>query len=150
MTLIAAVSKNGVIGKEGKLPWSIPEELAHFKQMTVGKTVIMGRKTFESIGGPLPFRKNIVLSRTKPLLNGVMVCHDIDGALAEADFDAFVIGGAEIFRQMIWVVDRMLISHIDQDYEGDMVFPRISPDWKIVGEDRRNGFVVKEYAKSDD
>jgi dihydrofolate reductase len=148
ITLIAAVAKNGVIGKQGKLPWMIPEELEHFKQMTRDHTIIMGRKTFESIGGPLPFRRNIVLSRAWRDIPGVEVCTSIDSALADANFDAFIIGGAEVFRQAIWLADRMVLSHLRDDFEGDVVFPKISDEWKVVREEERQGFVIKEYVKS--
>lgn len=129
LTLIAAVARNGVIGKGGGLPWKIPEDLAFFKRTTTGHAVIMGRRTFEEVGRPLPNRRNIVVSRRAGLtLPGCEVAASLEEAIAAArttDPDPFVIGGAEIYRAALGlgVATRMLVTEIDRDVEGDTWFP---------------------------
>ena len=127
VTLIAAVARNGVIGKDGGLPWKIPEDLAFFKRTTSGHAVIMGRRTFEEVGRPLPSRRNIVVSRQPGLvLQGCEVAPSLEEAIELAhttDPDPFVIGGAEIYRAALGIADRMLITEIDRDVEGDTWFP---------------------------
>ncbi len=118
--LIAAVAKNNVIGSNGVIPWDIPEERALFRELTMGHAIIMGRKTFDSIGRELPGRKNIVLSRTGTYSSIEKALQEIDGK------DAFVIGGAEVYAQMMPIADEMRISHLKQAFSGDTFFPHFA------------------------
>lgn len=153
LTLIAAVATNNVIGKNNELPWYLPEDLKHFKALTTGHAVLMGRKTFESIvarlGKPLPNRKNIVITRQTDYQapEGVLVYADLDEALKNnAAENIFVIGGAEMYRQTIDRADRLEITHIDHDVEGDVTFPFIDPAiWKKAAEEKHEGFSFTTY-----
>jgi dihydrofolate reductase len=156
VALIAAVAKNNVIGKENDLPWYIPEDLKHFREITAGQTVVMGRKTYESIiarnGEPLPDRKNIVITRQKnyPVAKGVEVYPSLDEALAahKNDDAIFVIGGAEIFTEALPKADRLYITHIDKEYEGDVYFPKVNYDlFSKVSEETQTGLTFVEYHK---
>ena len=128
LVLVAAVAANGIIGANGRLPWHIPEELKHFKKLTLGHPVIMGRRTWESLGKPLPGRENIVISR-KPGFEapGASVAASVEGAIALCTGEpvAFVIGGTELFKDSLPVAAGMVLTEIDRDYEGDTHFP----DW---------------------
>jgi dihydrofolate reductase len=125
--LIAAVARNGVIGAHGKLPWHLPEDLKHFRKLTLGHPVIMGRRTWESLGKPLPGRENIVVSRkagfTAP---GASVAATLAAAVALCAGEpvAFVIGGAEIYAAALPLAHGIVLTEIEQDYEGDTRFPR--------------------------
>jgi len=128
ITIIAAVADNGVIGKGDGLPWHLPADLKHFKQTTRGHTVIMGRKTFDTVGHPLPDRRNIVLSRNaKAKCPGAEVVSSMDSALALAHdaTEVFILGGAEIYRLALPRVDRMVLTHVHANVEGDTHFPEI-------------------------
>src|SRR5882672_8215181 len=118
--LVAAVARNGVIGAKGKLPWHLPEDLQHFKKLTLGHPVIMGRRTWESLGKPLPGRENIVISR-KPgyAVPGASMAVSIEGAIALCAGEpvAFVIGGAEIYAASLPLADALVLTEIDRDYE---------------------------------
>ena len=124
--LIAAVARNRVIGANGKLPWHLPEDLKHFRKLTLGHPVIMGRRTWESLGKPLPGRENIVISR-KPGYQapGASVAATLEGAVALCSGEtlAFVIGGAEIYAAALPLADGLVLTEIDEDYEGDTRFP---------------------------
>lgn len=127
--LIAAMASNRVIGKDGSIPWHIPEELQHFKRVTMGYPLIMGRKTHESIGFVLPGRKNIVITRDKTLkIKGCTVVHSIDEAIAACDNAkrVFVLGGEDIFKQTLKIADTILLTIIDRAIEGDTIFPEFS------------------------
>jgi dihydrofolate reductase len=140
VVLIAAVARNGVIGRENKLPWRIPGDLPRFKQTTLGQTLIMGRKTFESIGRPLPGRQTIVVTRRLTFAaNGVEVANTLDDAFARVRTPvAFVAGGAEIYAQSLPRADRLLLTEIDADFEGDAYFPAFDrAAWKLVREERQ-------------
>lgn len=133
ITLIAALARNGVIGHNNQIPWKIPGELAYFKRMTMGHPIVMGRKTWESIGRPLPGRRNIVVSRdTCYAAPGAEVAGSLDEALQLVrDADAFVIGGAQIYAAAMPRAHRMLLTEIDADLEGDTFFPRFDRDeWR--------------------
>ena len=122
ISLIVAVSRNGVIGNKNKLPWHLPADLKRFKQLTMGHPILMGRKTFESIGKPLPGRTNIVITHQPGFQAcGALVAHSLEEALrlCEKEEQVFVIGGAEIFRQAIPLADRIYFTEIHQDFEGD-------------------------------
>ena len=126
--LVAAVSLNGVIGAQGKLPWHLPEDLRHFKSLTLGHPVIMGRRTWESLGKPLPGRENIVVSRKRGFeAPGASVAATIEGAVAlcAGEAVAFVICGAEIYAAALPLADGLVLTEIDHDFEGDTRFP----DW---------------------
>ena len=130
---IVAAARNHVIGKNNKLPWHFPEDLKHFKQLTLGSTVIMGRKTFESIGKPLPGRENFIISRTSKSGSGIQVFNSIGNALGAVRTEkAFIIGGAEIYRATINSMDGIYLTRIDADYEGDAFYPDIPDDFEEV------------------
>lgn len=141
LSLIAAVSANGVIGSDGHVPWYLPEELKHFKRTTTGHTVIMGRKTFESIKSkiknPLPNRTNVVITRQPnyQALPGVEVYHDVASAIAAhaTEPEIFIIGGGEIYRQTIDQADTLYLTHVHQTVEGETTFPPIDPaQWTAI------------------
>lgn len=144
LALIVAVARNGVIGRGGGLAWKISDDLKWFKSVTTGKPVIMGRRTFDSIGKPLPDRLNIVISRTMAPREGVEVASSIEDALrraadAASALDAaeiFIIGGAEIYARTLPLADRIYLTAVDADVAGDVRFPAIEPkDWtcRLVG-----------------
>jgi dihydrofolate reductase len=122
INIIVAYANNRVIGKDGKIPWRLPDDLQHFKRITSGHIVVMGRKTFESIGRPLPHRRNIVLTSSITFAApGVEVMHSKDDVLALDD--VFIIGGASIYRQFLDVADRLYITEIALEIDGDTFFP---------------------------
>ena len=133
LTLIAAVARNGVIGMENRLPWHLPADLKHFRELTSGHAVIMGRKTWESLPAkfrPLPGRRNIVVTRNGDYgAEGATVSASLPAAIAAANGDeAFVIGGAELYKAALPMADRLQLTEIDATYEGDTWFPAIDPD----------------------
>ena len=132
--LVAAVAANGIIGAGGKLPWHIPEELKHFKRLTLGHPVIMGRRTWESLKGPLPGRENIVVTGTAGYdAPGAAVAGSLAGALAmcAGESVAFVIGGTQLFKEALPLADGMVLTEIQRDYEGDTWFPAWEPSqWR--------------------
>jgi dihydrofolate reductase len=124
--LVAAVAANGVIGAGGRLPWHIPEDLKHFKRLTLGHPVIMGRRTWESLKGPLPQRENIVVTRTPGYAApGAAVAASLRAALAmcAGEAVAFVIGGTRLFEEALPIADGMVLTEIQRDYAGDTWFP---------------------------
>lgn len=126
LSLIAAVARNGAIGKDNTLLWRLPEDLKFFKRTTLGCPVIMGRKTFESIGRPLPGRRNIVVTRNTAWQHeGVEVVHTLDEALAVAADEArvFVIGGGELYAQALPRADELILTEVDADFDADTFFP---------------------------
>lgn len=139
VSLVAAVARNGVIGVGGALAWRISDDLKWFKKVTMGKPVIMGRKTFESIGKPLPGRDNIVITRSREFsVQGVIVARDIDYALSRAEECAAqretdeicIIGGGEIYAQTLARADRIYLTRVDAVVDGDVFFPRLdSREW---------------------
>ena len=135
ITLIAAVASNGVIGSNNGLPWRLPAEMRYFTQNTIGKPVLMGRKTFESLPKPLKDRINVILSRSlQEAPEGSELVHSIAEALEKYGTDELmVIGGSEIYTQMLEVADRLLITEIDQTFEGDAYFPYFDrAAWRLV------------------
>ena len=151
LSLLVAADENNVIGKDNKLPWHLPNDLRYFKNLTWAMPILMGRKTFESIGKPLPGRKSIVITRN-PEWNhdGVTVVHSVDAALAAAQKEdvkeIFVIGGAEIFREAFPVARRIYLTRIHHNFDGDVYFQELSPqEWTLVKEthcspDEKNAF----------
>ncbi len=142
IAMIAGVAENGVIGSEQTIPWRVPSDMAFFKQTTMGKPIVMGRKQFETVGRPLPGRANIVVTRQKDYHpEGVMVVHSVDAAIVEARSIAeadgvdeiMIIGGGELYAQLMARADRLYISHIDLAPAGDVLFPAIAPEqWVVV------------------
>jgi len=124
--MIAAMADNRVIGKENKMPWHLPEELTYFKKVTMGKPIVMGRNTFESIGRPLPGRKNIVISRDPQLkIEGVTVVNSINAAIEAGDQceELMIIGGAMLYNEMLPRADILYLTEIELSVEGDTYFP---------------------------
>ena len=131
LTIIAAASTNNVIGFDNKLIWNIPKDLKRFKELTQGHSVIMGRKTFESLPNPLPNRRNIVVTRNKDYSpEGIEVFSSIEDALdvCREDLQPFIIGGGEIYSQTINLVDKIELTRVYKDYQGDAFFPDIPLD----------------------
>lgn len=140
ISLIAAMGRGRVIGSKNALPWSMPADLKHFRDLTRGKPVIMGRKTFESIGRPLPDRVNIIITRDPAYrAPGCVVVHAADEALKAAGNapEIMVIGGGEIFSMFLAAAGRMYLTRIDADFEGDARFPEFPEnEWRIIAEER--------------
>ncbi len=129
--LIAAMAKNRVIGRNNRIPWHIPEEMRHFKETTMGHAVIMGRKTFESMGKALPGRLNVVLSRNSALhVPGCMTAQNLAQGFrcCQGQEKVFIIGGKTIYQESMVMVDTILLSILDEEYEGDIFFPPIPED----------------------
>ncbi|THD37410.1 MAG: dihydrofolate reductase [Sphingomonas sp.] len=136
ITLILARADNGVIGRDGKLPWHLPADLKRFKALTMGKPMIMGRKTFDSFPAPLPGRRHIVLSRDRDWrADGAEVTHSVDEALALAGDDAAVIGGAEIFALFASHADRVELTEVHADAVGDVTVPPFAGWREVARED---------------
>lgn len=137
--LIVAHARNGVIGKENKLPWYLPEDLKNFKRTTLGKPVIMGRKTWESLGRPLPGRRNIVITRQKDYVaEGAMVVSDLQAAIeAVADAPvALIMGGAQVYKEALPQVEVAHITYLNADFEGDAYFEPLNPnEWTLTEEE---------------
>jgi dihydrofolate reductase len=126
LSIIVAMARNRVIGVDNRLPWHIPGELKYFKQLTMGHHIIMGRKTYESIGRPLPGRVTVIVTRdTRYSQEGCLVAHSLEEAirLAEGDEEVFFVGGDSLYRQALPLVDRLYITEIQADFEGDAHFP---------------------------
>jgi dihydrofolate reductase len=144
VSLIAALARNRVIGAGNRLPWHLPEDLKHFKRLTMGAPVIMGRKTHESIGKPLPGRRNIVVTRRPGARwDGCETAASLEAALALAGDvpEVFVIGGAELYAAALPRADRMHLTLLDADYEGDARFPDFDPgDWRETAREPGAGF----------
>ncbi len=123
LTAIVAMASNRVIGKDGKLPWHLPEDLKFFKATTLGHPILMGRRTFESIGRPLPGRRNIVLSATMAKREGVEVIRDVSEL--QADGTVFLIGGAQLFESLLPLCESMYLTWVAHPYEGDVLLPAV-------------------------
>ncbi len=137
--VVAAVSENGIIGRSNALPWHLPADLRRFKQLTTGQTVVMGRKTWESIGQPLPNRRSIVISRTPGFRpEGAEVVPDFSAALlASRTGDLFVIGGSRVFEAALPLADRLELTRVHASVPGDAHFPAVDlSEWKLVAEAR--------------
>ena len=164
IVLVAAIGENNVIGREGQLPWRLKSDLRHFRQLTIGKPVIMGRKTYESIGKPLKDRTNIVLTRDlSVVVPGGALATSLDAALDYARKDAIrrgvdeimIIGGSDVFAAMMPQADRLEITHVHATPEGDALFPPIDPAvWQKVdyavhkaGPDDDADFTVVTYLR---
>ena len=131
---IYARAANGAIGKDGQLPWHLPADLKRFKALTMGKPMIMGRKTFESLPGLLPGRRHIVLTRKERWdSTGAEVVRSAEEAIATAGDDAAVIGGAAIFDVFLPLSDRVELTQIHHDFEGDVFMSALGPEWEVTG-----------------
>lgn len=131
---MVAMTAERVIGKNGDLPWHLPEDLKLFKRTTSGHPILMGRKTFDSIGRPLPKRRNLVLTRDRDWsAEGIEVLHEVAevDSLIGKDETAFIIGGAEIYRLFLPEMDELLVSHVYESYEGDTIFPEFEPYFEL-------------------
>ncbi|HLS09991.1 dihydrofolate reductase [Lentibacillus sp.] len=143
ISLLVAMDRNRVIGYQNDLPWHLPNDLKFFKQKTIGHTIIMGRKTFESIGKPLPKRTNVVITRQKSsrFPEGIDVIRDIntvfDWNRQHPAEELFVIGGEEIFKQVLPHADRMYITLVDNVFQGDTYFPKFSEtEWQLTAKEK--------------
>ena len=149
LTIIAAVSINNVIGNDNKLIWKLSNDLKRFKNLTTNHSVIMGRKTFESLPNPLPDRNNIVITRdtnySKP---NIQVCSSIEDAinLTKTDTQPFIIGGGEIYRQTINIVDKIELTRVHEEFDGDAYFPEIPLDiFELINEENYNSDLENEF-----
>ena len=152
LTLIAAVGPGGLIGTGDGLPWRLPADLAHFKRTTMGHALVMGRRTFESIGRPLPGRRTIVVTRDPTWRHaGVEVAHDVDEAIALAGpGEVFVAGGGEIYRLTMPRADRLLITEVEAPAAGSVYFPPIDPvQWVERDRTAVEDLVVVDYVRAD-
>ena len=157
VALVAAVAENGVIGADGEMPWHYPADLAHFKELTVGHPVILGRRTFEAIrnrlGGPLPDRLNVVLSRSDPdLPAGAVLAGSTDEALEEAAATgssvAYVVGGATVYEQFLPMADRLYLTEIPESPDGDTTFPDWDPsEWTLTERETAGDLTFLTYER---
>lgn len=149
--IVVAMDKNNGIGAENDLLWlrDLPADLAHFKKLTVGKSVIMGRKTFESIGEPLSDRQNIVVSRSGPIgVKGVLTAHSLEAAYALAQYDVRVIGGGQVFEQSIDDMDVLYVTEVDAEFpQATVFFPEIDTNkWHEVSREHHEAYEKNKYA----
>ena len=142
LSILVALSENNVIGRDGELPWRLPDELQYLKRLTMGHTLLMGRKTYESIGKPLPGRTSIVMSRNpdyKPhpeVFTVASLAGGIEIAVGRGESELFVFGGESIYAEALPRADRLYLSRVHAQIEGDAHFPAFDPnDWKLVGEE---------------
>ncbi len=156
--IISAIAKNNVIGKSnGEMPWHVKEEFQHFKQTTLGSTVIMGRKTFETLGKPLKGRENIIVTRNKNFkvdFDHTKLTHSLEDAIKYCNSKnyekVFIIGGGEIFKQALPIANEMILSFMKFEAEGDVNFPEIkNGDWQIVSSEKREQFEIRRYERED-
>lgn len=145
VVMVAAVADNGVIGRCGDIPWSIPEDLKHFRATTKGHTVLMGRATYDSIGHPLPYRTNIVVTRQQDWsADGVLVAHSVEDGIAlaqDVEGDVMVIGGGHIYRDALALADAQILTEVHQSPEGDTHYPEFDPgEWTEVRREPHDGY----------
>ena len=151
--IIAALNNIGIIGRNGTIPWRIADDLKRFKNLTMGHTVLMGRKTFESIGHPLTGRKNAVISRHSLPAKNILTYLSLDAAFADLKTEekVFVIGGGEIFAQTIERADEMLLTVVDNTASGDVYFPPyehlIGKHFTLNRSEQKTGFQFKDYSR---
>jgi dihydrofolate reductase len=139
ISLIAAVANNNVIGKDNQLIWHLPADLKHFKRITMGHVVVMGRKTYESMMKPLPGRVNVIITRNENYhVEGVIIATSLNAALKDMNVEeVFIIGGGEIFKQGMALANKIYLTQIHADFEGDTFFPEINPhEWIIIQEEK--------------
>lgn len=152
ITLLAAVARNRVIGRNGTMPWHLPEDLAHFKRTTMGHPLVMGRKTFDSIGRPLPGRRTLVVTRQPRWSHaGVETAHSLPEALALAGpaDEVFVVGGGQLYAEAMPFAQRMVLTEVPDAPDGDAFFPEWAPeDWHERGRQHRSGFDIVTYERA--
>lgn len=140
VSVIAAMAANRVIGQGNRLPWHLPEDLQHFKALTMGHHIVMGRKTYDSIGKPLPGRTTVIVTRNMDYaVPGCIAVNSIDAALAacHGDSEIFFVGGAEIYAQVLPIADRLYLTEIKRDFPGDARFPPIdASQWQEIARER--------------
>lgn len=149
------MSKNGVIGNNNSLIWNLPNDLKRFKQLTTGNPVVMGRKTYESIGRPLPNRRNIIITRSKNFsIEKCEIVNSLSDALLLCNNDCFIIGGGQIYKESISAADKLYITLIDEHFEGDTFFPEIDKSWVEVSreefepdEKNKHNYTFIEYER---
>lgn len=158
IVIIVAIAKNGVIGKaNGEMPWHVKEDFQHFKKTTMGFPIIMGRKSFESLGKPLPGRENIIVTRNTKLkydFDGIKIFYSLQDAVHYSRSlnkeKVFITGGGEIYNQSISFADEMIISHMKFDVVGEVKFPDFNvDDWKIISRDEKEEFEIVNYLRRD-
>jgi dihydrofolate reductase len=150
VTLIAAVARNGVIGNDGGIPWHLSEDFAHFKATTLGHTLVMGRATYDSIGRPLPGRTTIVLTRDPDWrADGVLTARSLEEALAMAEGNVYVAGGATVYAAALPYADEQVLSEVDLEPDGDTFYPALdAEEWPEVSRQHHEGFdVVRRVRK---
>jgi len=149
--IIVAMTVDRVIGHDGQLPWSLPEDLQLFRKLTLGKTVIMGRRTYESLPGPLDGRQNLVVSRNLAELPGITVCRSWEKAKRVASQwakDIWVIGGADIYRSALKETQQLIVSWVEGNYPGEVLFPVLwRADWELLGQTACQGFIQCHYRR---
>jgi dihydrofolate reductase len=142
ISAIVAVAHNNIIGKDNEIPWYLPADFAYFKRVTLNHHIIMGRNCYESIGRPLPKRTNIVVTRNPFfIVSGCITVHSIEEGLQIAqqndETEAFIIGGGEIYKQTMHLLDRVYLTQVDVNTEGDVFFPTLDPaDWRLVSHEK--------------
>ena len=155
VTIVAAIARNGVIGAGGGLPWHLPDELQRFKRLTLGHVLVMGRKTYESVGRPLPERTTVVVTRNRawdPGAEGVVVAHDLSDALAKGaavDDELFVVGGAAAYAAALPLADRLELTFVDAEPEGDTLFPDVDwSQWREIAREPGDGWTAVTYERA--
>ncbi|MCU7842584.1 MAG: type 3 dihydrofolate reductase [Candidatus Thiodiazotropha sp. (ex Monitilora ramsayi)] len=150
ISLIVAMDKNGVIGRDNRLPWRLPADLSHFKQVTMGKPIVMGRKTWESLPGVLPGRKHIVITRDQAYrAESCTVVHSAEEAIAEAGnvAEIMIVGGGAIYKELLPKADRLYLTLVDVEVDGDAYFPQIDWDaWREMSRDSHPADEKNPYA----
>jgi len=148
ITMIAAFGRNRVIGNDNDIPWRLPDEQQRFKRLTMGYTLVMGRRTYESIGRPLPGRTTVVVTRNPEwTADGVTVKHSLEDALTAATgAQVFIAGGGQIYLQAMSIADRLEVTEVDRSPVGDVVFPEINTiDWRQTAREPRDGYTFLTY-----
>jgi dihydrofolate reductase len=154
ITIVAAVARNGVIGVDGGMPWHLPDDLRRFKELTLGHVLVMGRKTYESIGHPLPGRATIVVTRNSswdPGSEEVRVTGGVSEAIAAAasiDSEVFVVGGGNVYAEALSLADRLELTWVDAEPDGDTRFPEVDwGDWRELGREHAEGVAYASYER---
>jgi dihydrofolate reductase len=150
LSVIAAMAKNRVIGIENRLPWHLPEDLRHFKTLTMGHHIVMGRKTYESIGRPLPGRVTVIVTRNPDYrADGCVTADSLDAAIefgrAAGDPEIFFVGGAELYGQVLTRADRLYLTEIQAEFAGDAHFPALDSGWRETGRQRQTSAAGLAY-----
>jgi dihydrofolate reductase len=137
LAIIVAMDNNNLIGTNNSLPWHLPADLQYFKQTTLGKTVVMGRKTYQSIGKPLPNRKNVILTRDVNFsVDGCEIIHSLYELKNYKNDDVFIIGGSNLYTQTLALANKLYITKIDYEFKGDAYFPKIDNSWNLISNNK--------------